>query len=140
MTTQDRGGAGKVKPWQTREWEIVLRSRGSERLVPRLRRAVPLLSGPIKMHMSERGAISNLSVRGQSTVDHASTGSTAPLVTIQQLQHHALAVRVRVHAVGLNFRDVLNVLGMYPGDRGAPGDMNQWRRIVHVLLESAEQR
>ena len=26
-----------------------------------------------------------------------------------------------VHAVGLNFRDVLNVLGMYPGDPGPPG-------------------
>ena len=30
-------------------------------------------------------------------------------------------VGVRVQAVGLNFRDVLNVLGMYPGDPGAPG-------------------
>jgi hypothetical protein len=30
-------------------------------------------------------------------------------------------VRVRVQAVGLNFRDVLNVLGAYPGDPGAPG-------------------
>jgi len=28
---------------------------------------------------------------------------------------------VRVMAVGINFRDVLNVLGMYPGDPGAPG-------------------
>ncbi|MEZ4727505.1 MAG: type I polyketide synthase [Caldilineaceae bacterium] len=30
-------------------------------------------------------------------------------------------VEVRVHATGLNFRDVLNVLGLYPGDPGAPG-------------------
>ena len=30
-------------------------------------------------------------------------------------------VQVAVRAVGLNFRDVLNVLGMYPGDPGAPG-------------------
>jgi len=28
---------------------------------------------------------------------------------------------VKVAAVGINFRDVLNVLGMYPGDPGAPG-------------------
>lgn len=28
---------------------------------------------------------------------------------------------VTVHAVGINFRDVLNVLGMYPGDPGPPG-------------------
>lgn len=30
-------------------------------------------------------------------------------------------VQVAVHAVGLNFRDVLNCLGMYPGDPGPPG-------------------
>ena len=30
-------------------------------------------------------------------------------------------MQVAVKAVGLNFRDVLNVLGMYPGDPGAPG-------------------
>lgn len=30
-------------------------------------------------------------------------------------------VEIAVHAAGLNFRDVLNVLGMYPGDAGALG-------------------
>ena len=30
-------------------------------------------------------------------------------------------VKIAVQAVGLNFRDVLNVLGMYPGDPGPPG-------------------
>ncbi|KAF6259568.1 hypothetical protein COO60DRAFT_1269963, partial [Scenedesmus sp. NREL 46B-D3] len=30
-------------------------------------------------------------------------------------------VQLSVKAVGINFRDVLNVLGMYPGDPGAPG-------------------
>ena len=30
-------------------------------------------------------------------------------------------VLVQVRAIGMNFRDVLNVLGMYPGDPGAPG-------------------
>ncbi|KAL0047579.1 hypothetical protein WJX82_006984 [Trebouxia sp. C0006] len=30
-------------------------------------------------------------------------------------------VLLEVHAVGINFRDVLNVLGMYPGDPGPPG-------------------
>ena len=30
-------------------------------------------------------------------------------------------VLLQVRAVGLNFRDVLNVLGMYPGDPGPPG-------------------
>tara|TARA_R110002096_G_scaffold8803_5_gene35875 strand:- start:5315 stop:11746 length:6432 start_codon:yes stop_codon:yes gene_type:complete len=30
-------------------------------------------------------------------------------------------VEIRIRATGLNFRDVLNVLGMYPGDPGPPG-------------------
>lgn len=30
-------------------------------------------------------------------------------------------LQVAVRATGLNFRDVLNVLGMYPGDPGPPG-------------------
>ena len=30
-------------------------------------------------------------------------------------------VQVTVRAIGLNFRDVLNILGMYPGDPGPPG-------------------
>ena len=30
-------------------------------------------------------------------------------------------LQLTVRAVGLNFRDVLNVLGMYPGDPGPPG-------------------
>lgn len=34
---------------------------------------------------------------------------------------HIMDLQVSVRAVGLNFRDVLNVLGMYPGDAGAPG-------------------
>ena len=32
-----------------------------------------------------------------------------------------LQVEVRIRAIGLNFRDVLNVMGMYPGDPGNPG-------------------
>ena len=32
-----------------------------------------------------------------------------------------MQVLLSVRAVGLNFRDVLNVLGMYPGDPGEPG-------------------
>ena len=30
-------------------------------------------------------------------------------------------MQVTVRAIGLNFRDVLNILGMYPGDPGSPG-------------------
>ena len=37
------------------------------------------------------------------------------------LAQHADIFTLRVVAVGVNFRDVLNVLGMYPGDPGPPG-------------------
>ena len=37
------------------------------------------------------------------------------------LAEHADIFTLRVVAVGVNFRDVLNVLGMYPGDPGPPG-------------------
>eukprot|EP00884_Botryococcus_braunii_P010936 jgi/Botrbrau1/19844/Bobra.0124s0080.1 len=42
-------------------------------------------------------------------------------VPLPSLQPPPGQVLIRVQAVGLNFRDVLNVLGMYPGDPGEPG-------------------
>ena len=50
-----------------------------------------------------RGALNNLRAQPVSTVADKGT------------------VVVEVRAVGINFRDVLNVLGMYPGDPGPPG-------------------
>lgn len=57
-----------------------------------------------------RGAFSNLAVLPMPL---AADGVTTPCRRGE--------VAVVVKAVGLNFRDVLNVLGMYPGDPGAPG-------------------
>ena len=37
------------------------------------------------------------------------------------LAQSAFLLQVTVRAIGLNFRDVLNILGMYPGDPGPPG-------------------
>ena len=51
-------------------------------------------------------------------------GSLANLRPSRLEGHTALRddqILVAVRAVGINFRDVLNVLGMYPGDPGAPG-------------------
>jgi hypothetical protein len=44
----------------------------------------------------------------------------SPFRAAEAASARALA-EVRVVAVGLNFRDVLNVLGLYPGDAGPPG-------------------
>lgn len=46
--------------------------------------------------------------------------SLVPLaINSAQLSDHQVAIRVK--SVGVNFRDVLNILGMYPGDPGPPG-------------------
>ena len=59
---------------------------------------------PFKLTTSERGSLSNLLPHDAEL----NVGSPGVLVA-------------RIQAVGLNFRDVLNVLGMYPGDPGDPG-------------------
>ena len=65
---------------------------------------VPPEAQAFQLRSKPRGAISNL-VPLPYTPRKLATGS----------------VEVSVQAVGLNFRDVLNVLGMYPGDPGPPG-------------------
>ncbi|MFI7650775.1 SDR family NAD(P)-dependent oxidoreductase [Micromonospora sp. NPDC049460] len=48
-------------------------------------------------------------------------------------------VRVRVHAAGLNFRDVLNALGLYPGDAGPLGGEGAGE-VVEVGAEVTDLR
>jgi acyl transferase domain-containing protein/NADPH:quinone reductase-like Zn-dependent oxidoreductase/acyl carrier protein len=74
--------------------------------VPRLAAAAVSLSGPVRMHFDARGAVSGLRIVPQEDI------SQAPMRG---------EVELHVRAVGLNFRDVLNVLGVYPGDPGPPG-------------------
>ena len=42
-------------------------------------------------------------------------------MSVQQGKTCTFVVQIAVRAQGLNFKDVLNVLGMYPGDPGPPG-------------------
>ena len=85
----------------------LLTSRGdSEWRCSRLSRMAPLQQGPIQLNLSKRGAISNLQPRQLKT-------SSEVLGSWQ--------AEMSILAVGLNFRDVLNVLGEYPGDPGMPG-------------------
>jgi len=79
---------------------------GSRQRVPRLAEAAGSLAGPIKLYFDARGAISNLRVVPQEEDDSEPVHGE---------------VKLQVRAVGLNFRDVLNVLGVYPGDPGPPG-------------------
>ena len=89
--------------------------QGGALRVPRLERVTPP-SALMQLHLNSRGAISNLQPRQQ----RARRGGLA-----------LWDAEFRVAAVGLNFRDVLNVLGEYPGDPGPPG-LDSSGAISHV--------
>ena len=87
------------------EPEAMLHERKS--CAPRLTTAPASLDGLVRLHFHARGAISNL------FLEPLAANAIPPLGDAELL--------LRVRAVGLNFRDVLNVLGEYPGDPGPPG-------------------
>ncbi|MCA0456387.1 MAG: type I polyketide synthase [Chloroflexi bacterium] len=92
-----------------REKQVVLRD--GERLAARL---VPITASAetfelpagerFELDVSERGILENLYIR-----------------PAEQHTLEANEVEIRVFASGLNFRDVLNALGMYPGNAGSLG-------------------
>jgi acyl transferase domain-containing protein len=88
------------------EAEDQIAYRGGARYVPRLvRRVLPQHArSPQRLEITARGAFDNLTL--------------APLV---RRTPNAGEVEIEVQATGLNFKDVMNVLGMYPGDPGLPG-------------------
>jgi myxalamid-type polyketide synthase MxaB len=86
------------------EDQVAFRHRA--RYVARLARMAKTQGNtPVSLAITARGSVENL--------------------TLQPLQRRlpkADEVEIRVRATGLNFRDVLNVLGMYPGDPGSVGN------------------
>ena len=88
---------------------------------PRLRAAHQMMDGLVRLHFHARGAISNLFLE--------------PLPTFPPLKETETLLHVR--AVGLNFRDVLNVLGEYPGDPGPPGGDSSGVTSTSVALPDA---
>ena len=87
------------------ESEATLHERKS--CAPRLTTAPASVDGLVRLHFHARGAIGNLFLE------------PLPANAVPPLGDAELLLRVR--AVGLNFRDVLNVVGEYPGDPGPPG-------------------
>ncbi len=91
--------------------------RNGRRYVARLRRAQleshesrqlrdsVLEERPVKLEITKRGILENLQ-----------------LVPLTRRPPQRGEVEIRVLATGLNFRDVLNALGMYPGDPGPLGN------------------
>ena len=84
--------------------------RGDQRLVARLRRRDPVAAKarpprePYRLESTGQGTVEGLVV--------VPTGRRAP---------GRGEVEIKVQATGLNFRDVLNVLDLYPGDAGPLG-------------------
>ncbi len=89
--------------------------RHGERFVARFVRArSPLLPIKARMQTAPHQAL-QLSIPSRGVLDHLTFESA------ERRTPAAGEVEIRVRATGLNFRDVLNVLGMYPGDPGPLG-------------------
>nr|WP_285620553.1 type I polyketide synthase [Kineosporia sp. NBRC 101677] len=91
--------------------EAQIAARGGRLLAPRLARvetglAVPAGEPSWRLNVTERGTLENVALKPTDT-------DGRPLAPRE--------VRVALRAAGVNFRDVLNVLGMYPGDPGLLG-------------------
>ncbi|MGQ4732787.1 SDR family NAD(P)-dependent oxidoreductase [Streptomyces sp. Ju416(a)] len=94
--------------------EPQLALRAGEASVPRLARvtgddalAIPAGTGDWHLDVTERGTLANLALI-------PGTGGSAPLEAGQ--------VRISVRAAGVNFRDVMITLGMYPGEAALGGE------------------
>eukprot|EP00746_Dinoflagellata_sp_MGD_P146315 gnl/MRDRNA2_/MRDRNA2_78811_c0_seq1.p1 gnl/MRDRNA2_/MRDRNA2_78811_c0~~gnl/MRDRNA2_/MRDRNA2_78811_c0_seq1.p1 ORF type:complete len:1358 (+),score=334.40 gnl/MRDRNA2_/MRDRNA2_78811_c0_seq1:121-4074(+) len=90
----------------SREDELAVRVEAGEKCyVPRLTRSVVPIGWAMQLEMLSRGSLTNLKLVPQEKRKPLKPGF----------------VQVRIRAIGLNFRDVLNVMGLYPGDPGMPG-------------------
>jgi acyl transferase domain-containing protein/acyl carrier protein len=99
--------------------------------------AAELASGDLENRIGWRGGTRYVA-RLVSRVGPPAAGAEEPVEQLEQLQAGVLdslawrpttrqapgseEIAVRVRATALNFRDVLNALGMYPGDAGPLGD------------------
>jgi NADPH:quinone reductase-like Zn-dependent oxidoreductase/aryl carrier-like protein/phage tail protein X len=93
--------------------------RGGARYVARLTPGTlltPEAEPPRRLEIAERGVLENLA-----------------LVPVERRAPGPGEVEIRVAATGLNFRDVLNALGMYPGDPGPLG--NECAGVVSAVGE-----
>jgi len=92
-------------PQLTGSAEVEVAIRSDQQLVSRLSRSSVQANGAKRLNMPARGSLTGL-----RPVPQAHRRPVVPGF-----------VQLRIRAVGLNFRDVLNVMGLYPGDPGPPG-------------------
>ena len=104
------GDPGLAAAIATGEQEVAVRGEGLA--VPRLAKATTSATlippaGPWRLDSTNKGSLANLTL------------AACPEVAEPLAPGH---VRVAMRASGLNFRDVLNALGMYPGEAGLLGN------------------
>lgn len=88
-------------------------------LAARLARSKVAPQRPLRLHMPRRGSLTNLRPVPQSKRAAPKPGE----------------LEVRVAAIGLNFRDVLNVMGLYPGPR-----LSEFVKSQQSIHEAAQMR
>ena len=96
--------------------------RGGQRYVPRLEQGTlrnAEAQAPRRLEITERGILENLALN-----------------EVPRVEPGPGQVEMRVYATGLNFRDVLNALGMYPGDPGPLG--NECAGVITAVGEGVD--
>jgi acyl transferase domain-containing protein/acyl carrier protein len=86
--------------------------RGGTSFVPRFVDSAGKQSEELRIPAGEAYAVA---------IERRGTLDALNYVAIDRRAPDELEAEVRIRVTGLNFRDVLNVLGMYPGDPGPPG-------------------
>ncbi|WP_442906086.1 SDR family NAD(P)-dependent oxidoreductase [Kitasatospora sp. NBC_00458] len=99
-----------VLPWALEAGEPQLAVRGGVAFVPRLARAV----GPGAGLVAPSGVAWRAAVGAKATLEDMSLEPCDAAEVVLAPNE----VRISVRAAGVNFRDVLNALGMYPGNAG----------------------
>ncbi len=114
LDPKDRAGAADqlAEEIQRNRHEDQVAYRDGNRLVARLRRLVRGGTGALETPRSQPYRLEILS-RGEL--------DSVTLRPVVRRTPGPGEVEIRVHATGLNFRDVLNLLNLYPGDPGPMG-------------------
>ncbi|KAJ1610357.1 polyketide synthase, partial [Cryptosporidium canis] len=104
--------------------------RDEKLMSPRLSKVSIPITGPLNTQLIERGALTNLVTVTQSNISYINSEKKVDLIECFDYLEDSLIsddpilkgneVLLRVCAVGLNFRDVLNVMDLYPGNPGPP--------------------
>ncbi|XP_665783.1 hypothetical protein [Cryptosporidium hominis TU502] len=93
------------KKWFEKEYQLLEYNNEIKIKTIKIKESISPYNNCMALKLTNRGAISNI------------------ITNLQKFRVVPMEgeVEIRIRAIGLNFRDVLNVMGLYPGDPGKPG-------------------